>query len=302
MTEFTACDRCAKTIKKEEDLLRCMGFCDQVCHTRCAGLNVPFIKFVRSNNNLFWMCDECVRLMKFARFKSTVSSLGNVISSVVAGQMSGISELKDEIVRNNNEVAKLADKVNAATPMRIPARDRPAKRRRGDSETPNKPTTGTRVVDNPENLVVGTPPKLFWVYLSRFHPTVTSEVVERLVRDGLLNQEPVRVISLVKKGADLQSLNFISFKVGIPLAYKNAALNPDTWPQGIVFREFDDVRTNSAVWLPPTAPDPPATPLVGHNDNSGAGSSSVTPMVLTPVPLELPPTAAPSLTPAVEGP
>ncbi|XP_053687239.1 uncharacterized protein LOC128736776 [Sabethes cyaneus] len=131
---------------------------------------------------------------------------------VKEGQMNGISELKDEIVRNNNEVAKLADKVNAATPMQIPARDRLAKRRRGDLETPNKPTTGTRLVENPEKIVASSPPKLFRVYLSRFHPTVTSEVVELLVRDGLQNQDPIRVVSLVKKGADLQSLNFIFFK------------------------------------------------------------------------------------------
>ncbi|XP_053687077.1 uncharacterized protein LOC128736613 [Sabethes cyaneus] len=287
MTNCSACDRCAKTLKKADDHITCMGFCDQACHVRCAGFNGPFSKILHENPNLFWMCDECVKLMKFARFKSVVSSLGNVISTVIEGQINGISELKDEIVRNNHQVAKLADKVNAATPMRIPDRDRPSKRRRGDSVTPNKPATGTRPVENRDKLVVSSPPNLFWVYLSRFHPTVTTDVVEGLVRDGLQIRDAIRVVPLVKKGTDLQSLNFVSFKVGIPLKYKAAALTPDCWPQGIAFREFDDARSNSAVWLPPIPTAPPATPAVKPPGNSAVDTLSVTPMALdSPAPLE----------------
>ncbi|XP_055542788.1 uncharacterized protein LOC129728375 [Wyeomyia smithii] len=276
MTDLAACDRCAKSVKKEDELLKCMGFCDQICHIRCAGLNGPFIKVVREKHNLFWMCDECVKLMKYTRFKNVVSSFGSVVASVLGDQLQSFSELKDEIAKNNQHVAKLADKVNSATPVRIPNRDRPAKRRRGEPESPNEPAVGTRHVENQERLVAKTPPNLFWVYLSRFHPTVTIDVVEKLVRDGLETQDATKVVPRVKKGTDLQSLNFVSFKVGVPPEHKATALRPGTWPLGIVFREFSDTRANSTVWSPPTASVFLATPVTVPNDNIATGTASAT--------------------------
>lgn len=254
MANSAACDRCAKAVKKDEDFIECMGFCDQICHIRCAGLNGPFVKILRDKNNLFWMCDECVKLMKFSRFKNVVSSLGSVISSVIGDQLNCMSELKAELAKNNHQVAQLADKVDAATPLQVRNRERPAKRRRGDTDTPIRVVAGTRAVANDDLIVAGPQPSLFWVYLSRFHPTVKADTVERLVRDGLQTRDTVRVVSLVKKGTDPCSLNFISFKVGVSVECRTAALNPGTWPQGIVFREFEDTRTERSVWLPPTVP------------------------------------------------
>ena len=114
-------------------------------------------------------------------------------------QLHSFSELKDEIVKNNLHEAKLADKVIPATLVRIPNRDRPAKRRRGEAETSIEPAVGTRHVENHDRLVANSPPDLFWVYLSRFYPTVTVDVVEKLVRDGLQTRDAIKVVSLVKK-------------------------------------------------------------------------------------------------------
>lgn len=70
------------------------------------------------------------------------------------------------------------------------------------------------------------------------------------MRESLQTREPLKMVSLVKKGADLSSMNFISFKVGVPVELKDVALNPNTWPEGILFREFEGQSKNS-VWLPP---------------------------------------------------
>ena len=276
MTNSAACGRCAKMVKKEDDYIECMGFCDQICHTRCAGLNNPFVKVLRDKTNLFWMCDECVKLMKYARFKNVVSSLDGVISIVIGNQLNGILELKDEMIKNNHHVAQLTNKVNAVTPLRVLNRDRPSKRRRGDVETPNKLSTGTRSVGN-DTLVAGPQLSLFWVYLSRFHPTVTIDVVEKLTRDRLQTRDKIKVVSLVKKGTDPLSLNFVSFKVGVPIECKAAALDPNTWPKGIVFRQFDDYQVKATVWLPSTDRDLPSTPRAGPSNDTAAGSSFATP-------------------------
>lgn len=257
----SACDRCAKTVKKNEEYIECMGFCNSVVHMKCDNLNLPFIKNIQERANLFWMCDECTKLMKITRFKSVVSSLGCVISAVLENQLTGLSELKaeisktnkqvaDVIVENNNQVAQLANMVNVATPGRAPNKERPSKRFREDTDAPNVVITGTRNIGNNSALAVKPAPNLFWVYLSRFHPSVKEDAVENLVRDGLQTSEPIKVVSLVKKGADLSAMNFISFKVGVPVELKDAALDPGSWPEGIVFREFEGPSKN-AVWLPP---------------------------------------------------
>lgn len=293
----SACDRCAKTVKKVEESIECMGFCNSVVHMKCDNLNIPFIKNIRERPNLFWMCDECTKLMKITRFKSVVSSLGCVISTVLENQQTGLSELKaeisktnqqvtDVIVQNNNQVAQLANIVNVTTTGRGPNKERPAKRFREDTDALNVVTTGTRNIGNNSVLAVKPAPNYFWVYLSRFHPSVKEDAVEKLVRDGLQTLEPIKVISLVKKGADLSSMNFISYKVGVPVELKDAALDPACWPEGIVFREFEG-NSKNVVWIPPTVSITPA---------QHGGTPAETPFG-TPSPAGTP---APFVTPAAE--
>nr|XP_019542423.2 uncharacterized protein LOC109413165 [Aedes albopictus] len=298
MATTSACDRCAKTVKKNEEYIECMGFCKNVVHKKCENLAMPTVKDIQERSNVHWMCDECSKLMKICRFKSVVSSLGCVISTVIESQMNGLSELKAELSKNNkqvadvlnennNQVAQLANIVNAATPGRVPNRERPSKRRREDSAVPNSnpiSNTGTRSVASNAVLTVKPAPNLFWVYLSRFHPTVKEDVVEELVRDGLQTSEPIKVISLVKKGADLSSMNFISFKVGVPVELKDAALDPGTWPEGIVSREFEGQSKNT-VWLPPTTTVSSDQALI----DTPASTPFGTPIpVITPAPLDSP--------------
>lgn len=248
-----ACDRCAKAVKTDDDFIECMGFCEQLMHARCAGLNVPFIKNIKERNNLFWMCDECVKVMKLSRFRSTLHSFTGIVSSLMQSQQASIAELRDEISKNGRQITQLAEKVNAATPIRPISSlsvSRPTKRRRAESTTRSEIITGTRECENRELLIVQPPPEMFWIYLSRFHPSVSVSVVEQLTREGLQTEEPIKVVSLVKKGTDLSSMNFVSFKVGVHPSLKMVALSPQTWPKGVVFREFEDTQTKN-VWLPP---------------------------------------------------
>lgn len=48
----------------------------------------------------------------------------------------------------------------------------------------------------------------------------------------------IEVRKLVKKDADLSSMRFISFKIGVDEKCREEALSADTWPDGFYFREF----------------------------------------------------------------
>jgi len=262
-----ACDRCAKTVKDNDDFVGCMGFCDHVVHLRCTKMNKSFLKIVSESSNLCWLCDECSKLMKLARFRDTMSSVGAALTSISAKQDSIHEELKLEIAKNGKQIAELAKKISVGTPTRsrssvFLARPTPKRPREDESieSLITKPLIGgTRLTGEFSVATVPIPEDLFWVYLSRIHPSVEPAAIEKLCKTGLKCEEPVKVIPLVKKGSDLSTLNFISYKIGVDSKYRDAALNPETWPTGVLFREFVDSRPKN-FWRPP--PSPNATPTI----------------------------------------
>lgn len=217
------------------------------------------------------MCDECVKLMKCARFKATVSSFGDAINAMTERQELAHAELRKEIAKQGEQIAKLSKGIALSTPTLSGSgglvRQPPLKRRRNEGLSTSKPlVTGTRIVadDNvfTEVRTVPEPPEMFWLYLSRIHPSVKSESVEKLVKDCVHCQDPVTVVPLVKRGADTSRMNFISFKVGMDSKFRETALNSDTWPQGILFREFEGTGSKN-MWLPQlTTPTISITPAM----------------------------------------
>lgn len=255
----SACDQCAKPIKENEDSISCMAFCDRRIHLRCSAtkLTKPFLNFVSTCSNLFWVCDECAKLMKCARFKSVVSSFDSVINSINERHDIAHAELKSEIAKQGEQIAQLSKGIALSTP-KLHSVDRvrqpPLKRRRNEGSVSSKPLIiGTRVAtdDNEfsEILTVPEPMEMFWLYLSRIHPSVKPESIEKLVRDCVQNDGPIKVIPLVKKGADISRMSFISYKVGMDPKLREVALSSNTWPRGILFREFEDSSSKN-MWMP----------------------------------------------------
>ena len=80
----------------------------------------------------------------------------------------------------------------------------------------------------------------FWLYLSRIRPDVSVDAVTSMVKANLeITTEPTAV-KLVPRGIDTSTMNFVSFKIGIDPAVKSKALESSTWPEGLLFREFED--------------------------------------------------------------
>lgn len=220
-----ACDRCAKAIKRTDDIITCMGFCEHVVHLRCISMEKTVVKSVTDFPNWHWMCDECTKLMKIARFRNTVASVGQTRQQEAANV-----ELKNELAKHSQQIAQLSDRINSTTPN-VPASTirRTTKRRRIDNVAQvTKPLLGGTKATVEANVVTVAPPvPLFWIYLSRLHPSVKPDVVEKLTRDGL-HCETAKAIPLVKQGVDMNSLNFISYKVGVDRNYRAAALDPSS--------------------------------------------------------------------------
>lgn len=255
-----ACDHCAKPVKSDDEHITCMAFCERMIHLRCSAtkLNKPFVKIVHDSPNLFWMCDECAKLMKIARFKSVVSSFGDAFKAIADRQEMVHAEIRKELAIQGQQIAQLSKRMAPTSPFlresASSSRQPPSKRRRDDELVFNPAVTkpllgGTKEMSNAGIVTVPEPVQLFWVYLSRIHPSVKPEAIEKLVKDCLQSEGTVKAVPLVKRGIDSTRLSFISYKIGIDPKLRDAALSPDTWPKGLLFREFED-NSSKNLWLP----------------------------------------------------
>nr|XP_029721550.1 uncharacterized protein LOC115262800 [Aedes albopictus] len=253
------CAKCCQAITGT-DFVTCRGYCKCSFHMMCAGITRALMNYFPAHRkNLYWMCDKCGE-----RFEN--SQLHSI--SETADEKSPLVSLTEAITNLQTEIKQLSSKsirsVQSPAVKRWPSIDLPvraAKRPRGpdSSQIPEcrsgSKQVGINVVSVP---TCGKPVSKFWLYLSRIRPSVTNEEISAMVRANLeLNEDP-DVVKLVAKGADVSNMSFISFKVGLDPALKSNALDPSTWPEGILFREFEEFnaqkfRKPSVVALTPTS-------------------------------------------------
>lgn len=232
---------------------------------------------VVSNSQLFWLCKSCASLMKDIRLRRSVRIAHDAgIDKVLGDHKQIVTQLKAEIIAEvKNELqANFKSLINSSshTPMsstrqqRLPGGAKFRARRLFGEKVPPVHVDG-QVANNPSTLATGaaaspslgtfvaqkSTPK-FWLYLSRVSRNVTVEQVAQLACSRLGTND-VEVYSLVAKGRDLQSLAFISFKIGLETQLKEKALTLSTWPAGLVIREFER-RSNGVSWEPPVEEQP----------------------------------------------
>ncbi|KAL1373552.1 hypothetical protein pipiens_018601, partial [Culex pipiens pipiens] len=237
------------------------GYCSAVFHLKCSGVSESLLAAVDGNRQVFWMCRSCTTMLLDMRHRKSVhsafmsgqESLVDTHSQSVAEMKSELTELKAEIRSN---FASLKNS-NSLTPRssRRPG-DNPDLRKKlfHDKLEPKKQSqpllqgTGNPVSPSFSSMLVDAPTPKFWLYMTRISRTVTVDQVTKLAVERLGVQD-VKVTRLVAKGKDVNTMSFISFKIGMDTSLKEKALATSTWPQGLIFREFED-RSTEIFWAP----------------------------------------------------
>lgn len=209
------------------------------------------------------MCDDCADLFENSHLRSITK---------VADETSPLVSLTEAINNLQTEIKQLSSKPTPSILQpavnRWPSFEpvRAAKRFRGPdlAQKASECQSGSKQVG--QNVVAvpisEKPANKFWLYLSRIRPDVTNEQMSAMIRANLEMTQDPEVVKLVAKGVDISNMTFISFKVGLDPALKTNALDPSTWPEGIMFREFEEYssqkfRKPSVVNLTPTSLTPP---------------------------------------------
>ena len=271
------CHACAEDVNDE--FVPCQGFCNAVFHLHCSGAKTELLKEIASHRQIFWLCRSCTNLMSDLRHRRSVQcafeagqelSLSHHNRIVEQLKTEILSELKTELSAN---FAKLIAS-NSLTPksasqraggfrgsggrrlfnnkLAPPAGPHPVPLEHDTGKLKGSADVAQGVVATGYGTANDEVPR-FWLYLSRVSRNVTEEQITKLAVDRL-GVNDVKVKRLVAKGKDVNRMRFISFKVGMHVDLKDKALAATTWPDGLVFREFEE-RSGENFWEPTTAVD-----------------------------------------------
>lgn len=268
----SVCHACATDATN--DNIVCQGFCNALFHPRCSGIAPHILNEVLGSSQIFWLCRSCSSLMKDMRLRNTARSAYQVgqekilshHNSIVESLKSEIlTELKAEIksnftalINSSSHTPKTTQRKNIVPAVASSRRLFGPNKSASQQITALKIGTGDSISPSLGVSAVPNDKKKFWLYLSRISCNVSADQVRSLVQQRLGTDE-VDVFKLVAKGRDINTLSFVSFKIGMKSEFKIKALCTSTWPKGIYFREFNDYRSNQNFWKPEITPKPEHT-------------------------------------------
>jgi hypothetical protein len=103
------------------------------------------------------------------------------------------------------------------------------------------------------STIVGTGPAVasirlaeprFWLYVSNLNPASDDEDLMKYLKNTF-GTDNIKCVKLLPDGRDVNSCEFVSFKLGFPLHMKEEALSPSSWPEGFTIREFFEAPQRS---------------------------------------------------------
>lgn len=243
MENVKKCRKCSQEIKANDNcFIVCNGICAELFHCHCVGLRGMHWKTLKDlSRNVLWMCDCCMD--DFLRSKNSNSSETTTTMQSKSIE-DDINELKIAVASIMDSIASIKN-VPVRAPINCESIHSPKQHSTLLDGTAYEPrdtanSDESRHTDDGIN---------FSLLLTNIDSSATESDIQWMVSRaiGLPDPECIDVTKLVSKWKTHSNLDFVSFKVVLPLNYKSCALNPSTWPRNVRFREF--IR-RSNTWKP----------------------------------------------------
>lgn len=230
------CKKCFADIDTMEHLYTvCEGKCAGKFHASCVGVSED--QLCALSKNIIWICDSC--MVDFCRARddmsgscNTPSPAGTSINAELEEMKSQIASLTSAVAKLNLSIAPFESAKQHSTPITSP------KLVNNASVCMSDCTTGLNSNDS------------FSLLLTNIDTHVTENDIVCLVSESLCVPRPecMTVTKLVPSWKSCEDLDFISFKIVLHERWKQSALNANSWPRGLKFREF--TRRSSSPWKP----------------------------------------------------
>lgn len=230
------CEKCSQTINTDTDLYTvCEGKCAKWFHARCVGVTESDLCTLSSN--ILWFCDTCMTWLCKTRDRIIVDATSNTEPS--RAMEDEIRELKCTVAEIARTLAEVVRKPGPVAPDRHSTPIASPKLR----DVPNEIACHTLQADESKS-------EGFALYLSNIDNTATENDISMMVSHSLGAPLPTctNVVKLVPKWKQINSMDYVSFKVLLDTKLRPLALKESTWPKGIKFREF--VSRANETWKP----------------------------------------------------
>lgn len=223
------CGKC-KVNASNRELLRCFGGCRLAFHPGCIEnfkvdqwgklfKDCPYAKFV---------CHECQNV-SYNQNITEMSKLRDSLAEVIITVNTLSTKVDKRFDEIQNEISAVNQPVQSSSLAEVNV---------GKTTASNyAQIVGTgEICDTIQTVAVRSKQ---YLYVSHLHPSTVTDNLKSYV-GSKLNLTPTEIDCwpLVPKNRDINSLNFISFKVGLYDEDIAKALAPDFWPSGTSIRRF----------------------------------------------------------------
>ena len=259
--EEKQCEECKQIINDIEPV-RCF-FCEACFHInqQCCGLNSRVCREYFAQGKILFACPTCRTMLKGRSFSAYIEEKQLDQPS----QLQPLSDLPAQVQKLFEVVDGLSKKIdslpgkpmNADSLLECPITvsttpvwpKKSVKRRRTEWKPVQiQSDRGENNIDLSDLSVPSIVPvaaqNRFWLYLSGLNPLLTDDDIQKIISRCLNTTNPVVAVRLVRKGTDTSNFSYISYKIGLDPDLKNIALDPASWPTGMLFREFVDAPKN----------------------------------------------------------
>lgn len=249
--DLVKCEKCAIVIYTELALYAvCNGPCGNSYHAACIGMSRDHLHAL--SIGMLWMCPQC--LPKFDEWKINEHKSSPVME--ISQLYSEITELKSQVSLIVNSLQRPpSDDSSAANHLLRHSTPIVSSSKKGtnttyESDTRHQMTAQCDMQSTSQTTVDGTDGSCFSLLLTNIDNTTSESDIETMVSGclGVPVGDCLNVRKLVSKRTNCRLLDYISFKVTLNDRWKDRAMSESTWPNGIVFREFQVQHRN--VWKP----------------------------------------------------
>lgn len=243
------CNSCAEDIGEASLTVTCF-VCEKPYHgLACIGLSKQHLKFIKDVKGLLWSCENCA-LTTFPKY--VCNKLSEISSN--DSSLKSQDEILNRIDSMSLELSNLKKNVDALNISEIDYPIGGKRLRSGKPSTPSNNTTSftwpkpssssstTAVIGtNLESTTLKVIEAPMYFHVSRFSTETSETELESWISTklNLTDDQHVKCTKLVPKGRELSSLEFISFKVGIPSGLEKKVMDASVWPTNITVRPFE---------------------------------------------------------------
>lgn len=258
----SCCEKCSLAIDAKTDLFTvCEGMCAKSFHAECVGLTESDVCALSSN--VIWLCNPCMKVYYRIRERSSTDVATNTDASDAdlppRTIVDDVTELKNTVADIVCTLAKLAQKSDCPSTHHCSSPISSFNLFDGTNEIGCSTKRKENLQEDAVPLNFGPPLEsttevldedVFALYLTNIDRCTTEDDISLMISRqlGIPLSSCLDVVKLLPKWKNVNTLDYVSFKIRLNKSLKATAMNSSTWPKGIKFREF--VCRLNETWKP----------------------------------------------------